>query len=158
MNDFNLLLIGAGISLVGSAIGQLTNIMFLRRKEVKFIKTSLKSELDAISGVVDKCQESFKNSTPSGQVNKKYFTELTENMEVFNEYKLRLYLLKSSIRNEIFIFYKILQSNIIEFAGKAGSIQPEQSDPQQQVIMNGLNDIKYKAETLKQKIKVSWWL
>jgi hypothetical protein len=145
-------ILGAILAIIGGFFAVIFRLRIETKQEINHIKIILCDDLSELSKIIDRMHETF---TQTQIISPVYFSDLQKTTESFNNSKQRLFLFrKSDLRKEISSFYKKLDKNIKENAGRVGRIPVAGQPPQvghNQIVTDFVN-IKVEATALEKKI------
>ena len=101
-----LLLIGGALTILGGFLATVIKLRLENKQEIKCIKISLVDEVSELSKIIGRMLETQKTSK---NLHKNYLDEILENMESFDGYKNRSFLIgDKTTRDDLRQFYKKL--------------------------------------------------
>lgn len=147
MSDFQKLLLGAGLAIMGGIIGKFIAVFVDEWRERKFIKQSIADELNEIISVIAKFKETYDTTN---QLVPTYLDQLKANTESYTSARTRLFLItKTNRRTSITAFYRDLQRTISDNEGKLGSLgSPAGKTTEMNEVMKKFTDLKDRADKI----------
>jgi hypothetical protein len=151
MNDFQKILLGAGLAIIGGIIGKFIAVFVDEWRERKFIKQSIADELSEIGTIIEKFKETYESTN---QLVPKYLEQLTANTESYTAARGRLFLIIiNSRRSSIKSFYRELQRAIDDNNGKLGSLgSPAGKTQEMNDVMKRFTDLKDTAKEIHKSL------
>lgn len=135
------------LAILGGIVGKFIAVFIDEWRERRYIKSSLCDELEEISSIIGKLNETYNTA---GRLMPIYLEQLRANMDAYETFRRRLQLIhKKDRRNTITTFYRDLKNIITENENKFGTLSTTGRSTEQDSIDTKFKELKGRAERLK---------
>lgn len=152
MSDFQLLLLGALLAIVGGYVGDEIRAWRERVRELKAIKITLADELGEIEATIKNMHEVWEQTKFFGA---KYISELLSGTSAYDGARPRLFLISDDdLRKKLVAFYKKLKDQVKKSEGRVGTLADTEDAKAEQVAFEAAFQILgTEAKHIREKLE-----